>query len=218
MSIKQRWFAATLVSISLLTTAHAQTNTFDVSGELSIGGNQVCVGGYTCIETILYSFTMEFVLNPNAEDEYEEYVDPTSISVTSFGALGSSFTTGGGLLLTPATGCDGDTNYLEFLDSAGDEIDLHECGNLLSTPVPPTLSWVDLYGCATTTCLTDFAPPPYTTFSPPLDGLFVTGSGYQTVTAVPEPGTLTLIAVDLVGFASLAWWLGFYRRWKTSKL
>ena len=62
---------------------------YDVTGTMTITGNNVCTPS-PCRETIDFSFLYGYNYN-SAFGVYDAYVVPSSISVSSFGALGSSF-------------------------------------------------------------------------------------------------------------------------------
>jgi hypothetical protein len=83
-------------------------------------------------------------------------------------------------------------NHIGFFDSAGDEIDIHLAEFVVPTPVAPSIIGADLYSCATTTCLTDFAPQ-LVPFGAPQFGIFLGGPVESKVTAIPEPASFALL-------------------------
>ena len=164
---------------------------YAVTGTMTFTGNKVC-GISPCTETINFAFDLGFTLNNGL---YDATVIPGSMSVSSFGALGSSFGSSGGIAGI-STSCGGeDNNYMGFLDSSGDEIDLHECGNLESTPVVPSFTAPQLYGCQTATCENDFVPSSLRDNSEGQLGIMLPGTLRTNVVAVPEGGTCLLYLV-----------------------
>ena len=76
---------------------------YDVTGTMTITGNNVCTPS-PCRKTIDFSFLYGYNYN-SAFGVYDAYVVPSSISVSSFGALGSSFGYSG-QIGNPQPGCD----------------------------------------------------------------------------------------------------------------
>lgn len=173
---------------------------YDVTGTIGLMGNTVAPCAGTCSETINFSFQYGYQYEGNGL--YQGYALPGTIQVSAFGDLGSLFaTTGtfGNPQLGPNPGCSGgDANNMEFLDPAGDEIDLHACGAQALTPFAPSFSTTStLYGCATATCTAEFVPPSWGIVGP-RTGLFVDGTAQTSVTAIPEGGAfLGYLAISL---------------------
>ena len=177
---------------------------YDVTGTMTIFGNPVC-GGAPCSETINFSFLIGESYNAQW-GLYSEYVVPASISVSSFGALGSAFAYGGGIN-NPSSFCDvpggfpGDANYMPFGSSGTGIFDLHACGNQQATPVVPSFLVSSLYSCGNSACVTDFTPPDQNGNNL---GIFLAGSVQASVTAVPEGGSMLgylLISLAPIGLA-----------------
>lgn len=225
MKMKSRYFVAarriqslymflfTLAVLGMLCLANTPlqadpiNSLYDVTGTMTITGNNVCTPS-PCRETIDFSFLYGYNYN-SAFGVYDAYVVPSSISVSSFGALGSSFGYSG-QIGNPQPGCDthavigepADANYMPFL-AGGTEIDLDACGNLQTTPVAPSFFVSELYSCGNATCESDFVPPSRMGVNP---GIFLPGTVHTNVAAVPEGGTsLEYLAIALVpiGFAIL---------------
>jgi hypothetical protein len=180
---------------------------YDVTGTMTISGNPVC--GYTrCSETINFSFLYGYNYFADV-NEYYAYIVPSSINVTSFGALGSSFTYNGIIgnvqpvcspPESPGTVQISDANYMSFL-SGGTNISLDACGNVLAAPVVPSFPLTELYACGTAACVSDFVPANQNGNNL---GIFLAGSVQTSVTAVPEGGSMLgylLISLAPIGLA-----------------
>lgn len=170
---------------------------YNVSGILTITGNNACSPLSACAETISFSFMMQSYVSGGT---YFQGVIPGSGTVlASLGPLGSfSFPEFG----IDSGGCPGlvdrDCNYIPFLNGLGDEIDIDMNPSESSTPLVPMVLSTNLYGCRTPTCVTDFAFPPFIT-----SGIYRPGEVDATVTVIPEPSTILLLAFGLFAVAVL---------------
>lgn len=184
---------------------------YDVSGTMAFTGNNDCTAS-PCSETLQFSF--QFGYNYDADQNlYEGYALPGTISVTSLGVLGTSFSTNGHISPIGNVGptCSGgDTNYMEFFNSAGtDEIDLHSCATYEPNPfVAPSFTWTDIYGCTSVDCANDFNS------GHPFSGLFYSGTLQTNVVQVPEGGTVSEYCAISFLFIALAAW--YSRRTRTA--
>src|SRR5215467_3176503 len=189
---------------------HAQIQAspvWDVNGQIVLIGNNVCYPS-PCTETVNFSFDYTY-----------QYVGGTYFgqvvgtpSFTSIGPLGSNFYTITNPI-EPEADCGFDTNYMEMLDRAGDEIDISTCGNAQSTPVTPTFPVAQLYRCDTAICITDFAPS-YDCLSGSnvCPGIFKQASVQATVVEVPEGGTTIEYCASSFAFIGCAL---FWKRHKS---
>lgn len=163
--------------------------TYDVSGALLIVGNDAC-SGLPCTETIAFSFDYGYATF-SGEPGYYAYV--SNLLATGSGALPFAENFVGPGFLNPNEGVFLGLGYPVA------EFDIFFADFFVLTPVAPVLSVGDLYACETSTCITDFAPfPGGRGGSPPEVGLFVFGPVVATVTAIPEPATLSLLACGLL--------------------
>jgi len=158
---------------------------FNVTGTLTIAGNNVCGGG-PCVETLGFSFDVTW--DEFAPGQFNPVILPGT-EVTSSGPLGS-FALGAGSV--------GNT-FIQFFDNggpiSGDEIDIDVANApVASSPQPLQLLDSYLYSCLTTTCATDFASPP---FEVPSYGIFLPGTIQFKETAVAETGTLSYLLLAL---------------------
>jgi hypothetical protein len=208
-----RLFLVALALIGVVCTGapvQAQGNSipvWDVTATLTITGNNVCGGG-PCTETLNYSFDYTYTYNATFDEYDGEIVGNPSVS--SYGALGSSFS---GLVypFLRNSQCGPNVNYMDSFDSEGDEIDLYACGPGSSTPRIPSFGG-DLFGCATQTCINDFAPSDYGCKTAPCIGIFLVGSIQENVVQVPEGGTI--LGYCVISLASMGW-AGWDRRSRT---
>ena len=200
---------ASLLTVGITNTPLRADSTngpiYDVNGTMILTGNNVCTPS-PCTETIQFSFQFGYQFTTLGGNFYSGYAIPGTISVTSSGNLGASFLTNGVVFsptVGPNPGCSGgDANFMEFLDAVGDEIDLHECGNLEQSPIAPSFSLTStLYGCATTTCINDFVPPSLHRQAP-ATGLFINGSAQTSVVAAPE-GEAPMLGYLLISLAPI---------------
>jgi hypothetical protein len=115
------------------------TPLYNVSGTMTINGNNVCTPS-PCNETIQFSFQYGYTYD-SAQNLYDGYAVPGTMSVTSFGNLGSAFATTGYIFGSGNVGptcLGGDSNYMEFSNPANtDEIDLHFCAVQETSPIAP---------------------------------------------------------------------------------
>lgn len=161
---------------------------FNVTGTLTIAGNNVCGGG-PCVETLGFSFDVTW--DEFAPGQFNPVILPGT-EVTSSGPLGS---------FALAAGSVGNT-FIQFFDNggpiSGDEIDI----DALNAPIagaPEPLQLVDgyLFGCQTATCITDFVPPDFPHPPGQAFGIFDIGTLQIKQTAVPETGTLSYLLAGL---------------------
>jgi hypothetical protein len=176
------------------------TPLYDVSGTMTINGNNVCTPS-PCSETVQFSFEYGYTYDSSG-NLYDGYALPGTINVNSFGALGSSFATNGLILnpgsVGPTCGATRDNNYMEFKNST-DEIDLYFCALSELSPIAPSFAGTDLYGCGSVTCGTDFVP-----WGTPFSGLFLGGTLQTNVVQVPEGGATfgyVVISLAVIGLA-----------------
>src|SRR6202035_1243745 len=150
---------------------------------------------------IVDSSSVQAILFP-----FAAYVVPGLGTLESLGPLGQFNLLGGGgvggFLHSPTPALGGDSNYVAFFDTGGDEIDIHFArGDGLSRFVPSIVS-ADVYGCQTVTCANDFSR----VGPQPSIGVFNYGEVEATVTLVPEPQTLALLLIGLAGIIALQGW------------
>lgn len=197
-----------LLGVICFGARHSQADSsplYDLSGTMTINGNSVCTPS-PCSETIQFSFEYGYNYD-SSQDLYEGYTVPGTMSVTSFGSLGSGFLTSGYIFASGNVGptcLGGDSNYMAFSNSSNaDEIDLHFCAIQETSPIAPSLTGTDLYGCTSSTCAKDFVP-----WGTPFSGLFLGGTLETNVVQVPEGGTtfgyvvISLAAIGFVVFRS----------------
>lgn len=158
---------------------------FNVTGTLTIAGNNVCGGG-PCVETLGFSFDVTW--DEFAPGQFNPVILPGT-EVTSSGPLGSFFLGAGSIA----------NNFIAFFDNQGptngDEIDIDVANApVASSPQPLQLLDAYLYSCLIATCASDFASPP---FAVPSYGIFLPGTMQFKETAVPETGTLSYLLVGL---------------------
>jgi len=153
---------------------------YTVSGALLIVGDNACAG-LPCTETVAFSF--DFGYQFLGTNFYLPYV--AHLLANGSGALGSFTNSNAGPLFV-----DPEMNHIGFGDTAGDEIDIHLSEFVVPAPVAPSIIGADLFSCAMTTCLTDFAPQ---LLPSPQFGIFLAGSVESKVTAIPEPAAFTLL-------------------------
>jgi hypothetical protein len=183
--------------------------TYNVVGDLSIVGNNVC-GPSPCTESLHFAFQFAWVPIPEPPPAYQATVNPESVNLSSSGPL-APFTI---LSVSPYD------YWFGLFNSGGDEIDVEAIGlNHLSlvtdTPqIPPTFLGADLYACRTQLCSTDF------TSYPPGAAVFLGGSAHITATAVsdpvPEPSSGLLLALAGLGLLWLAGWRARQRKTGTA--
>jgi hypothetical protein len=179
------WLSTTPVRADQIVLAPA----WDVSGTLSIVGNNAC-SGLPCTETVAFSFDLGYEFFPDV-NTYEAYI--ANVTENWSGDLGSFHVTTTGPQRVNAS-----QNIFGFADPADDEIDINIIQGFVSTPpVTPSFVGATLYTCGTTTCLTDFAPSLFQGRTPPQFGILVGGPAEFTVTPTPEPATLTLLVCGL---------------------
>jgi hypothetical protein len=171
---------------------------YSVTGLITLQtGTNACTSS-PCAETINFALDLGFRLGLGPA-EYDAYV----VNATAIwsGDIGTFVESAPSLFLgapiqARAGGCSGgDTNYIEFFNQAGDEVNAHLCDNAEPTPVVPSLSYADLYHCKTTTCVNDFDPFNFSFMSAALTDV--------TVTRVPEPSILILLASAMLALGLL---------------
>jgi len=180
-----RLFPILLALMVFIVSKPAKADTipiWDVTGTITLGGNNVCNG--VCTEVITFAFQYTYI----KEGGYWGEVIGTPV-VSSYGDLGSSFYSLGGPY-QPGGGCGGlSANYIPFVNSGGDDIDLHVCENGALTPVAPTF-YSNLYSCKTAACRNDFAPSSFNCTPESIcAGIFLEAKLESNVVQVPEGGT-----------------------------
>jgi hypothetical protein len=175
---------------------------WNVTGTITLTGNNVCNG--LCTETIMFGFDYTYT-----RDQYGTYWGRVTGNpfVSSYGDLGSSFAFVGGPY-QPGGGCGGlSSNYIPFINSGGDDIDLKVCDIIASTPVTPTF-YSSLYSCRTAACRNGFAPTWFNCTPESLcAGIFLGAKLESNVVQVPEGGTeLGYLAVSCAGIGCAVLW------------
>jgi len=174
--------------------------TWAVSGTISLVGYDVCSPS-PCAETINFSFDL-YYLSAYTPGIFGYEAHESNLMAIGSGSLGAfTYSFPGGGTAGDASGnypvCSGgDSNYIGFFDPGHDEIDVHLCDSFADQPVAPSLTWADLYNCATATCQDEF---PYGAGS---------GGGSLTnvtVNPVPEPSTVASLLAGLLA-------IGIWRR------
>jgi hypothetical protein len=190
-------FAFGLAPSSAKADGGSVVDEYNVTGSLTIAGNNACPPASACAETIAFSFTIGSEYDPGNPTPYLSYVIPNSGSVESLGPLGQfSLATAGILSGNNGGQCGpfGDCNRIEFLDANGDEIDLHLAWASGSAPITPDVISGDLFECGsgdTATCNQQMFPPGeccmfnFGTLDP------------VAATAVAEPSSLLLLGAGL---------------------
>ncbi|MDE3136919.1 MAG: PEP-CTERM sorting domain-containing protein [Acidobacteriota bacterium] len=184
--------------------AHAD-DLYKIDGTITFVGNNACESS-PCTQTIDFSLDFEWQFNGTLS-LYQAH--PFDLVANWSGPLGTFtqnvaqppyFSDYPGIY--GLNGCLSEIqNYFEFWDSANggpsptsDEIDMTFCKDYVPTPITPSIWFADLFNCGTATCLTDFYPPSgregndYT----------LAASITYTVTQVPEPATIPLLAFGLL--------------------
>jgi hypothetical protein len=161
---------------------------WNLSGALLIVGNDAC-GGAPCTETVSFSFDVGYVsFYPGIWQPYAG-----SNQVVHFSGDLGSFAGGVGYLVPD--------NYFAF-GGVGAEIDVHPIipitgpmgfRNWVPTDPPVFENEAFMYRCGEINCPTDFAPFPEPGPPPYYYGFEPQGPAVFTVTAIPEPATLTLL-------------------------
>ncbi|HVO56989.1 MAG TPA: PEP-CTERM sorting domain-containing protein, partial [Dongiaceae bacterium] len=203
---------ALLFPLFLLATSSAKADDYDVldlynvSGVLTIFGDNNCPPQPICAETIAFSFQMGVVQfsgqdlpngGPSNVYGFVPYIVPDSVRVNSLGPLGSFFLSGGFVHYAEPFGpgdSRSDINWFPFYNAGADEIDIHLGLGIEPYPQPPTFTDPDLYHCTSEACFAAFS----------VSSAFNYGVIETTVEPVPEPGGALLL-----GGSAL---LGFFRR------
>jgi PEP-CTERM motif len=173
-----------------LSVAHANSYTYDVEGMLAISGHATCDGA-PCVEALAFSFVWQYVpLTTNALSGVTTYQGATTHRhVTSTGPLAPF-----ALVSSPSVAA-----YIPFINSARDEIDLLVSFDSYITETPLVMpafrGLAQLWGCQSEACAQGFGP------GEPRVGLPLYGPATVHVTRVPEPMTLLLVALGILGFA-----------------
>jgi hypothetical protein len=155
---------------------------YDISGSLTIPG--------TTPETINFNFDLAYTLS--SFGTYNASVVPGTAILSQSGPLGAPFTIGSATLTFAS-------NYVEFFDPSGDEIDLLFSGVGGSTPGPPATIGADLYSCTSAACDMNFCPPAFGCVAGQQSiALLIQGTVEDSAKQVPEPRTFAML------FASLA--------------
>ncbi len=143
-------FGMLLVITSQAMATAVSPYTYDVSGQLSIVGNDGCTPS-PCRETLDFSFGFAWVL-PNEDGIYTADFLPGTAQIVGFGPLGENWTIVEGPFNSPY--------YIPLFDQSGNEIDLDmPNATLTTTPwIAPSFYAAELYGCQTANCVTDFVP------------------------------------------------------------
>jgi hypothetical protein len=175
------------------------TDVYNVTGLLTITGQNACPPMPACAETVSFSFLIGSVTGTSISSHYgltyTACVIPDSGSFESVGPLGQFSSiqpaTPGNVFPAGACGTYGDCNYIGIFDQWGDNIDLHLATAVSDTPIVPDVIAADLFTCGQNNpnpqgCYEDFAPVQ-----------FVYGQVEATVTPVPESSSLLLLAVGL---------------------
>lgn len=168
---------------------------YNISGALTIIGNTGPCGALPCVETLAFSFDLEY--EPPGPP-YLPVILPGA-SVTSFGPL------------APFSAGNVQPYYLAFGNTAGDEIDIVPSTSFLRTTEgpPPPLFGPELYSCNLSNpdpiCVADFSNEGVPCCN--VDGV---GDLQYTVTflpsaTVPEASTLAYLLLGLGLFLTFLW-------------
>jgi hypothetical protein len=176
-------------------------NIFDVTGALTIVGNNTC-SGTLCVETLSFSFQFAYQLVPQFSTAGHDYYVGTVLpggAVTSFGPLAQFF-------MTTGYCCNSSADYIPFFNLANDEIDIFPYVSSMSqltqsgvSPAPPVfVNGAELYGCGVprvttvdATCIQDFSTGVV------FGGVDSRSSALFTVTAAPEGSVISYLLVGV---------------------
>jgi hypothetical protein len=162
---------------------------YGVTGQLAIAGNNVCLPS-PCAESIKFSFAIDEKFDTGL-GAYLVSTVPGTINLVASGPLGLFTSPGGFSALGPIGGAN--QNFMPLYDSGGDEIDIWALTNLQPNPFTPAIGGSELYSCGNATCVTDFSPPGLCAPGASSCGVDLqSGTLQATVTAVPEPSTISL--------------------------
>jgi hypothetical protein len=172
---------------------------YNVSGSLTITGNNACPPAPSCTEVVNFSFIIGSVDEPIPNlpnNPYQAFI--VSGTASSTGPLAPFNFDAAGLLPGNDGGeCgNGDCNRVTFFNSNGDEIDLHMQWASASAPITPVVSGGDLYECGAIgfgdpTCVQQMFNPNYDCC------MFLDGTVQATVTPVAEPAEWMMLAAGL---------------------
>lgn len=201
---------AFLFFLSLSLPLKADT-VYDISGQIAATGTNACDG--PCEETINFSFQFDWQVGGLLGFTGE--ILPGTAIVTSTGPLAINLIGGGGGDGAPDGGLFLNNNYVEFRDTASDEFDLGFPSWNDQKYETPVFSQAWIYACYQPICDPDF----FVSNSPipgAYIGLFLPATATVTVTnlsaSVPEPPTLLLLALGLIGLIPLSNCLGATKR------
>jgi len=189
-------FSGLLLLFAIPAHADSVAAEYAVNGQLTITGNNVCTPS-PCTETLQFSFNVDYSLLVPTNNGYPPTYFGSVVAPVFTSSSGPLGYFGGG----PFSNW---TNYYPFSNNLGDEIDLSvDLGSMFpqtfGVPGPPVFLGSNLWGCVSTTCVTDFS-----FYSFPATGLYLEGTLQYTATLVPEPSTATLTFFGLAGIGLLA--------------
>jgi len=193
MRLRSILFLCLLISLAAGTARADSTGvvaTYDVTGTLTITGNNVCSG--PCVESVNFAFQMNY--SYDSADGVYLGMSPGTTILSYSGPLGP---------FTAAAPCCSGMLYGRGADdlttAQGDIIDFYTTWDA-TQPGPPTPMYSDFFMCSSATCITDFSPNGQSV----ANGVIGTVAFNTQLVSTPEPSTVVMLVAGFLGFICLA--------------